>query len=107
MPEDTSGSEEAEVPEMTFELKGFTTMSHNLIAGGSSSTQARLLDKDLQWYESRANAYCIKYMKEARLSLPPGSKPVLDPPDPLTFWNIQVCILIELSLPIYMSCSLG
>ena len=38
-------------------------------------------------------------MKEARLSLPPGSKPVLDPPDPLTFWNIQVCNLIELSLP--------
>ena len=63
MPEDTSGSEEAEVPEMTFELKGFTTMSH-LTTGDLSSTQARLLDKDLQWYESRANAYCIKFMKE-------------------------------------------
>ena len=107
MPEDTSGSEETDGPEMTFELKGFTTMSHNLIAGGSSSTQARLLDKDLQWYESRANAYCIKIMKEARLNLPPGSKPVLDPPDPLTFWNIQVCNSIELSLPISMTCYLG
>ena len=88
-------AEESEAPEVTFVLQGFGTLSQNhLTAGGSSSTTpAKRLDKDLQKYEAKANDYCKKIMKEAAVGVPAGSKPVLNPPDPLTFWNIQVCKL--------------
>ena len=77
---------------MSFVLEGFDTLSQNLSAGGST-TAAKQLDKDLQKYENRATDYCKKIMKEAAVGLPAGSRPVLAPPDPLTFWNIQVCHL--------------
>ena len=87
-------NEEAEASDVSFVLQGLSNLSQNLIPGGSSSsTPARLLDKDLAKYESRANDYCIKIMKEAAVGLPAGSKPVLSPPDPLSFWNVQVCLL--------------
>ena len=105
MPEDTN--QQPDVPEMSFVLEGFDTLSQNLNAGGSATTAAKQLDKDLQKYESRATDYCKKIMNEAAAGLPAGSRPVLAPPDPLTFWNIQVCHLLELSLPYYMACSLG
>ena len=87
LPRDTT--EETEASEVTFVLQGF---SQNLTVGSSSSstTPAKLLDRDLQKYESRAKDYCIKIMKEAAVGVPAGTKPVLDPPDPLSFWNIQV-----------------
>ena len=75
---------------MSFVLEGFDTLSQNLTAGGSSTTTTKLLDKDLQKYETRATDYCKKIMNEAAVGLPAGSRPVLAPPDPLTFWNIQV-----------------
>ena len=88
MPQDTN--KQGDVPEMSFVLEGFDTLSQNLTAGGSSTTTTKLLDKDLQKYETRANDYCKKIMNEAAVGLPAGSRPVLAPPDPLTFWNIQV-----------------
>ena len=91
MPQDTS--EEAEAPEVSFVLQGFSSLSQNQslsLGSSSSTTPAKLLDRDLHKYESRAKDYCIKIMKEAAIGVPAGTKPVLDPPDPLLFWNIQV-----------------
>ena len=90
MPQDTT--EETEAQEVSFVLQGFSTLSQNqnLSVGSSSTTPAKLLDRDLHKYESRAKDYCIKIMKEAAIGVPAGTKPVLDPPDPLLFWNIQV-----------------
>ena len=91
MPEEKSEESDAsENPDVTFVLQGFSSLSH-MTAGSSSTTPSKRLDKDLQKYESRANDYCTRILKEAAVGVPVGSKPVLDPPDPLAFWTIQVC----------------
>ena len=94
MPQDIT--EENEASEVTFVLQGFSTLSHKqLTGGGSTSSPNKLLDRDLKKYESKANDYCMKIMKEAAVGVPAGTTPVLDPPDPLYYWNIQVCHLLN------------
>ena len=79
--------------EVQFEISGLSNLCQNLTAGAqSSTTPAKLLDKDLDLYELRAKEYCVKTMQEAAANRPSGSsKAKLDPPDPLLFWNVQVC----------------
>ena len=79
--------------EVEIEIDGLPNLSQNLIAGAqSSTTPAKLLDKDLERYETRSTEFCIKMLAEAAANRPSGSpKAKLDPPDPLMFWNVQVC----------------
>ena len=79
--------------EVQFEIFGLSNLCQNLTAASqSSTTPAKLLDKDLELYEVRANEFCIKTMADAAANRPSGSsKAQLDPPDPLLFWNVQVC----------------
>ena len=78
--------------EVQFEISGLSNLCQNLTAAAeSSTTPAKLLDKDLELYEVRAKEHCIKTMQEAAATLPSGSsKAKIDPPDPLFFWNVQV-----------------
>ena len=78
--------------EVHFEISGLSNLCQNLTAEAqSSTTPAKLLDKDLDLYEVRAKEHCIKTMAEAAANRPSGSsKAKIDPPDPLFFWNVQV-----------------
>ena len=79
--------------EMSFVLPGFANLSKNLVGGAQAeTTPARLLDKDLELYNKKCSAYCNKLMTEASSNVSSGATTaMIEPPDPLQFWNVQVC----------------
>ena len=78
--------------EVQFEISGLSSLCQNITSvAQSSTTPAKLLEKDLELYEVRAKEHCIKTLAEAAANCPSGSKAKIDPPSPLFFWNVQVC----------------
>ena len=78
--------------EMTFVVEGLSSLSQSLTGGSQpTSTPVKLLKKDLERYNSRAKEYVDKLKMDAAVHRRSGSnQATLSPPDPISFWNVQV-----------------